>query len=71
MGMQQLQIVGFGAQNINIYDHALGDWSGETGLMWLFFGCAMVMFIYSLYNAFLISQQAVADVESHKPMRFE
>lgn len=61
IGSQQLDFVGYGAQNIITYTHELDDWTGDIGLMYLFYGCGVTMILYSLYTALMISRDELHD----------
>ena len=69
--MVQVHYVGMGSQNIIIYDHELGDWSGEVGVVWLLHGIGMLMFCYAIYNGFLIARDEIKMLESGESIMTE
>ena len=43
--MVQIHYLGFGSQNVIIYDHEMDDWYGDVPLFWLTWACFMMFMI--------------------------
>jgi hypothetical protein len=57
--MTQIHYVGMGSQNVIVYSHELGDWSGEVGIVWLIHGVGIIMFCWAIYNGLLTARTDV------------
>lgn len=61
MSLVQIDFVGFGATNVITYNHELGDWYGDVQLIKLLNGVAMIMFVYTIYNVFMLARGDMED----------
>jgi len=63
-GSQQIHYIWGDGTNVNIYDHEMGDWSGDEGIYYLFHFTGIILLIYSLYLAFVDNRKALDEIPS-------
>ena len=63
---QQIQFVMGDGLNTNIYDHEMGDWSGDVGLMWALYMMSVFCLIYGIWSFLRLSREEIADTVDRK-----
>lgn len=54
---QQVHYVGYGSQNIIVYDHEMGDWSGDLGIIYMLHGVGVFCLLYFFYTMLRLSKE--------------
>ena len=66
-GFQQIHYLTGDGLNINIYDHEMGDWSGDYGVYYLLTYTGVILLVYSLYLAFVDNRKALSEIPGGNP----
>lgn len=66
-----MDFVGFGSMNVIHWNHELGDWYGDVGVLYLLHGLGITMFIYTLSNALLLAKGTIMGVDSGRDVSLD